>query len=485
MRALSHAGTPSRAPAGAPADGGSMRPAVLIPLIVACALFMENMDSTVIATSLPAIAADIGEPPLALKLALTSYLVSLAVFIPISGWVADKLGSRTVFAAAIVVFMLGSIACAFAGTLPQFVIARFIQGMGGAMMVPVGRLAIMRAIPKSEYVAALNTLTIPALMGPVVGPALGGAITLYFHWRWIFIINVPISILGLFLVLRHIPNFREASVPRFDVKGFLLSGIGLSVLMLGLSALGGHLMPYAATLTCIVAGALALVVYVAYALRTAHPVIELRLFRLHTFRDGVLVGSLFRLGIQSTPFLLPLLFQLGFGLNPLQSGILTCATSVGAMFIKTIAIRILRRYGFRTVLIVNGTLCALTVGMMALFTAATPHLVVLVLLLFSGCLRSLQFTALQAMTLADIDGKDMSQAASISSMVQRLAQSMGIALAAYILQGVSAFHGHASIEANDFPVTFVAIASIGLFAPLLHRRLAADAGAAISGHAAR
>ena len=462
-----------------------MRPAVLIPLIVACALFMENMDSTVIATSLPAIAADIGEPPLALKLALTSYLVSLAVFIPISGWVADRLGSRTVFAAAIVVFMLGSIACAFAQSLPQFVVARFIQGIGGAMMVPVGRLAIMRAIPKREYVAALNTLTIPALLGPVVGPALGGAITLYFHWRWIFIINVPISILGLFLVLRHIPNFREPSVPPFDVKGFLLSGVGLSVLMLGLSALGGHLMSYAATLACVVAGGVALIVYARYALRTAHPVIELRLFRLPTFRDGVLVGSLFRVGIQSTPFLLPLLFQLGFGLDPLQSGILTCATAVGALFIKTIAIRILRRYGFRTVLVVNGTLCALSVAMMALFTSATPHLLVLVLLLVSGCMRSLQFTALQAMTLADIGPPDMSQAASISSMLQRLAQSMGIALAAYILQAVSVLNGHAALEAADFVPTFVAIALIGFVAPLLHRRLAPDAGAAVSGHPGR
>ena len=462
-----------------------MRPAVLIPLIVACALFMENMDSTVIATSLPAIAADIGEPPLALKLALTSYLVSLAVFIPISGWVADRMGSRTVFAAAIVVFMLGSIACAFAQSLPQFVIARFIQGIGGAMMVPVGRLAIMRAIPKHEYVAALNTLTIPALMGPVVGPALGGAITLYFHWRWIFIINVPISILGLFLVLRHIPNFREPSVPPFDVKGFLLSGVGLSVLMLGLSALGGHLMPYAATLGCVAVGAVALVVYVRYALRTPHPVIELRLFRLHTFRDGVLVGSLFRIGIQSTPFLLPLLFQLGFGLDPLQSGLLTCATAVGAMFVKTIAIRILRQWGFRTVLVVNGTLCALTVGMFALFTAATPHLVILVLLLLSGCLRSLQFTALQAVTFADIEVDDTSQAASISSMLQRLAQSMGIALAAYVLQMVSVLQGHDRIVAADFAPTFIALALLSLVAPLLHRELAPDAGVAISGHPRR
>jgi EmrB/QacA subfamily drug resistance transporter len=459
-----------------------MRREVLIPLIVASALFMENMDSTVIATSLPAIAADIGEQPLALKLALTSYLVSLAVFIPISGWVADRYGSRTVFGAAIVTFMAGSVLCALAATLPQFVAFRFVQGMGGAMMVPVGRLVLMRAIPKHEYVAALNYLTIPALLGPVIGPALGGAITLYVHWRWIFIINVPISVLGLFLVLRHIPNVREANNPPFDVRGFALSTAGLSLLMLGLSALGGHLLPAGVTATCIVLGTAALLAYAWHALHTPHPVINLRLFRLHTFRDGVLVGSLFRIGIQSTPFLLPLLLQLGFGLDPLQSGLLTCATALGAMFMKTLAITTLRRWGFRAVLVVNGTISAVSVAMFAFFTAQTPHLIIALMLLLSGCLRSLQFTALQAITLADIQTEQMSQAASISSMLQRLAQSMGIAVAAYLLQLSSAAQGHDSIVAADFPPTFIAIALVSLVAPLLHRRLPSDAGAAVSGH---
>ena len=264
-----------------------MQRAVLIPLIVACALFMENMDSTVITTSLPAIAADIGESPLALKLALTSYLVSLAVFIPISGWVADRYGSRTVFAAAIGVFMGGSLLCAASDSLHAFVIARFLQGIGGAMMVPVGRLVLMRAVEKRDYVAALNYLTIPALLGPVIGPALGGAITLYFHWRWIFLINIPIGILGIFLVLRHIPNVREADIPRFDLRGFALSGVGLSLSMLGFSALGGHLLPMPITAACIVAGAAALFAYVRHAQRIEHPVIDLRLFRVPTFWHGV------------------------------------------------------------------------------------------------------------------------------------------------------------------------------------------------------
>ena len=216
---------------------------ILIALIVACALFMENMDSTIIATSLPAIAAGFHEHPLALNLALTSYLVSLAVFIPISGWVADRIGSRIVFMSAIVVFMAGSLLCSVADSLPAFVLARFIQGIGGAMMVPVGRLVLLKSVPKSELVVALNYLTVPALVGPVIGPALGGLITQYFSWRWIFLINIPISLLGLVLAYRFIPNFREDNVPRLDLPGFALSGIGLAALILGLSTLGRHLLP--------------------------------------------------------------------------------------------------------------------------------------------------------------------------------------------------------------------------------------------------
>lgn len=461
-----------------------MRRTLLIPLIVACALFMENMDSTVISTSLPAIAADIGEPPLALKLALTSYLVSLAVFIPVSGWVADRLGSRTVFAAAIVVFVAGSVLCAFAGSLTQFVLFRFLQGVGRAMMVPVGRLVLMRAVPKNEYVAALNYLTIPALMGPVIGPALGGAITQYASWHWIFLINVPIGVLGLYLVLRHIPDVREDAGPPFDLRGFAMTATGLSALMLGLSAFGGHLMPHYTAVLCVAAGTAILALYARHAARSTHPVINLRLFRLHTFRDGTLVGSLFRIGIQSTPFLLPLLLQLGFGLDPLQSGLISCAAAVGSLGVKSVTAAVLRRFGFRSVLTLNGTLCALTVAMFAAFGPATPHALIAALVLLSGCLRSLQFTALQALTFADIHGPDMSQAAGVSSMVQRLSQSIGIGVAAYILQVSSTLQGHDRIVAADFPPTFIAIALIALVAPLLHRRLGDDAGAAVSGHAA-
>jgi len=461
------------------------RTTLLIPLIVACALFMENMDSTVIATSLPAIARDIGENPLALKLALTSYLVSLAVFIPISGWVADRYGSRSVFAAAIVVFVGGSLLCAASTSLTAFVISRFIQGIGGAMMVPVGRLVLMRAVPKHDYVAALNYLTIPALLGPVTGPALGGAITLYLHWRFIFLINVPIGALGLHLVLRHIPNIRETNIPALDVSGFALSGIGLSVLMLGFSALGGHLLPLPVAAACIVGGLACVGLYVRHARRTAHPVLDLRLLELPTFFNGVVAGSVFRAGLGATPFLLPLLFQLGFGMNPLQSGLLTCMTAIGAMFIKTLTVRILRRYGFRRILSVNGVAASAIVAAFGLFARSTPQLVIAAVLLLSGCLRSLQFTALNAITFADIAREKMSQAASFSSMAQRLSQSAGIAAGAYFLQLSSVAQGHATIEASDFWPAFLAIGMISAIAPFVHLRLAPHAGVEVSGHGVR
>jgi EmrB/QacA subfamily drug resistance transporter len=459
-----------------------MQRTVLIPLIVACALFMENMDSTVITTSLPAIAIDIGENPLALKLALTSYLVSLAVFIPISGWVADRYGSRTVFSVAIIVFVGASILCAISNSLPAFIASRFVQGMGGAMMVPVGRLVLMRAVPKQEYVSALNYLTIPALMGPVIGPALGGAITLYFHWRWIFIINVPIGIIGLVLVQRHIPNLVEDVVPPFDWHGFALCGIGLSVLMLGLSALGGHLLPAAVTAASIAGGAVILLAYAVHARRTPHPSLDLRMFRVPTFFNGVAAGSLFRIGVGATPFLMPLLLQLGFGLNPLQSGLLTCATAVGAMFMKTLTVAILKRWGFRGVLSVNAIFAAASVATCAFFTVSTPHVVIVLVLLVSGCLRSLQFTALQALSFADATRENMSQATSIASMAQRLAQSLGIAVGAYALELSSLAQGHVSIVAADFPPAFIAVAAIAALCVLFHRRLPHAAGTEVSGH---
>ena len=388
---------------------------------------------------------------------------------------------RDPFHDAIVVFIGGSLLCAVSNSLPAFVISRFLQGMGGAMMVPVGRLVIMRAVPKRDYVAALNYLTIPALMGPVIGPALGGAITLFFHWRWIFIINLPIGLLGLVLVHRFIPNLREPAYRRSIGAVSLIRrrpvcadarvvGVGRS----STADMGNgcvHRRWYSR-----------FVAYVLHARRTEHPSLDLRLFRSSTFFNGVAAGSIFRIGVGATPFLLPLLLQLGFGLNPLQSGLLTCATAIGAMFMKTLTVMILKRWGFRTVLTINALLTGISVAICAFFNSMTPHVVIVLVLLVSGCLRSLQFTGLQALSFADTTREDMSQATSIASMTQRLAQSLGIAIGAYALELSSLAQGHSSIVAADFPPAFIAIGVLAALSALFHRRLTRSAGTEVSGH---
>lgn len=459
-----------------------MRRSQLVPLVVATALFMENTDSTIIATALPVIARELGEDPTALKLALTSYLVSLAIFIPISGWAADRYGSRTVFRAALGVFMAGSLACAIADSLLGFVLARFLQGLGGAMMVPVGRLVILRVVPKSELVAALAYLTVPALVGPVVGPPLGGLITTALDWRWIFLINIPIGIVGIVLATLHFENLREAERPPLDVVGFLLSGAGLALLMLGFATGGRHLLPPAASWGCLGAGAILVALYLVHARRTENPLIRLDLLRHPTFRAAILGGSVFRVGVGATPFLLPLLFQVGFGLDALHSGMLTFASAVGALFMKTLAARILRARGFRAVLTVNALAASAFLALNALFTAATPHPLILAILLAGGFVRSLQFTGVNAIAYAEIATRDMSAATALSGVAQQLALSIGVALAAAVLEFSGRLDGRADLQAGDFWPAFLLVSLVSASSALFFRGLKPDAGAEVSGH---
>ncbi|MFC4174831.1 DHA2 family efflux MFS transporter permease subunit [Microvirga sp. GCM10011540] len=461
-----------------------MRQSRLLPLIIATALFMENTDSTVISTSLPMIAQDLGEDPIALKLAITSYLVSLAIFIPISGWMADKYGSRTVFRAAIAVFMAGSLACAWANSLEGFVLARFLQGMGGAMMVPVGRLVLLRSVPRNELVQALATLTIPALVGPVVGPPLGGFITTYFDWRWIFFINIPIGILGMVLATIYVPNIKESDTPPLDFVGFLLLGIGLSLVMLGLASGGRHLIPLGVSVGCTVVGTICLVLYLLHARRTPHPVLKLGLLKIPTFRISVLGGGLFRVGVGSIPFLLPLMLQIGFGLSPLASGSLTFIAAVGALFMKTLAKRILEQTGFRMLLTINAVIGALFIAANGLFTPSTPYWLVMAVLFVGGCFRSLQFTSLNAIAYADVSKRDMSYATSLSSVAQQLALSMGVALGAFALETSATSHGSGEITAADFGPAFWTVAIISGLSAFSFFRLHPSAGAEMSGHKA-
>ncbi|HEX5421397.1 MAG TPA: MFS transporter [Gammaproteobacteria bacterium] len=453
-----------------------MSTARLLPLIVACALFIENMDSTVISTSLPAMAVDLGTDPIGLKLALTTYLLSLAVFIPISGWIADRFGARPTFATAIGVFLLGSVACALSGSLATLVAARFLQGIGGAMMVPVGRLVLLRTVPKDELVQALSWLTIPALVGPVVGPPLGGFITTYFSWRWIFLINLPIGLLGIVLAKHFIPDIREPVAP-LDWRGFPLAGLGLALAMFGFSTLGGHLVPTWMASAALVLGFGGLAGYVLHARNHPHPLLDLNLFRLQTYRAGIAGGSLFRIGIGSTPFLLPLMLQVGFGLTPVKSGLLTFVSAVGAMFMKTMAARVLKRFGFRRVLVSNALAAAAMLAGFGLFRPATPHLVIIATLLVSGCFRALQFTSLNAISYAEVDSRRMGQASSLAGMMQQLSMCLGIAIGGYLLQIVGILHSRPATDVHNFYPAFAFVALISASSAWLMWRLPRNAGA--------
>jgi EmrB/QacA subfamily drug resistance transporter len=456
---------------------------ILTPLIVACALFMENLDSTVIATSLPAIAHDMGEDPIALKLALTSYLLSLAVFIPVSGWAADRYGAKNVFRAALCIFMIGSIACGFAVSLPDFVAFRIIQGMGGAMMVPVGRLVVLRSVTKGEFVSALSWFTIPALIGPIMGPPIGGFITTYAHWRWIFFINVPIGLLGIVLVTRYIGDIREENTPPLDKLGLLLLGVGLSGVVFGLAVLGQHAMPLWTSIAITVTGFAFCALYARHARRVATPVLDLRLLALPTFRASVIGGSIFRIGVGATPFLLPLLFQIGFGLSAFASGLLTFASAAGAMTMKFTAQPILKRFGFRAVLIVNAVISSIFIAAYGFFSPATPHAMIIGLLLMGGFFRSLEFTSINAIAYADVPNSRMSQATSFVSAAQQVSLSIGVAGAALILETVRAHRGDVTLTVADFTPAFIIVAVISALSAVTFWRLPRDAGAELSGRA--
>jgi EmrB/QacA subfamily drug resistance transporter len=458
-------------------------PRYFVTLIVAVALFMETMDSTVIATSLPAIAADLGEDPVALKLALTSYLLSLAVFIPLSGWVADRFGARTVFRAAIAVFTLGSAACGFAQGLPDFVAFRILQGIGGAMMVPVGRLVILRTVPKSELISALAWLTIPALMGPVIGPPLGGFISTFTSWRWIFWINIPIGIVGIILATRYIANIREEQLPPLDVKGFILSSVGLAGLAFGITNIGQGLFSPQIVLALLAVGAVGCFLYVRHARVTPAPLLDLNLLKIDTFYASVVGGFVFRIGMGALPFLLPLLFQLGFGLSAFQSGLLTFASAVGAVAMKTTAGPIIRRFGFKPILVANAIVSGLFIAAVALFTSGTPYAIVLAVLLAGGFFKSLQFTAINSIAYADIDSPAMSRATSFTSVVQQLSLSAGVAVGALVLEMERMGRPDARVVAEDFVPAFLLVGALAASSALIFMRLPKGAGASLSARA--
>jgi len=456
----------------------------VIPLIVATALFMENMDSTVIATSLPAIAADIGTSPLTLKLAITSYLLSLAVFIPASGWTADRFGARLVFAIAVAVFMAGSIGCAMSTSVTHFVFARILQGMGGAMMTPVGRLVLLRSVDKRALVNAMTWVTVPALIGPVVGPPLGGFITTYTSWHWIFLINIPIGLLGIFMALRFIDPIKSENREPFDLYGMVLAGIGLAGIAFGLSVAGLNMLPWSVVIGLIGIGSISMTLYVMHARQTRSPVLDFSLLHLPTLRASITGGFMFRIGIGALPFLLPLLMQAGFGLSPFRSGLVTFCSAIGAMGMKALAARLIRTFGFRYLMTINAVVSSLFLAACALFTVTTPLLLIMIILVVSGFFRSLQFTAINTVAYAEVETAQMSRATTLVAVNQQLAISAGVALGAFSVETTMWLHHAQELSAEMFAPAFIVVAAVSAISSFFFWLMPSDAGHEISGRKA-
>jgi EmrB/QacA subfamily drug resistance transporter len=432
-----------------------------LPWLVAVALFMENLDATIVNTAVPTMAANLGVEPLSLKAVLTSYTLSLAVFIPISGWMADRFGTKRVFALAIGLFLLGSLLCGLAFNIPSLVVSRILQGMGGAMMTPVGRLALVRSFPRSEMITAMNYVIIPALIGPLVGPFVGGLIVHWLHWRVIFFLNIPFALAGLWLVRAYMPDFVDDDSPPLDRWGFLLFGTGIALLSYVLEVFGEHRMQLA-DIGFMLAGAVALLsVYGWHAQRTASPVLQLGLFRVRTFRISVIGGFVTRLGVGGMPFLLPLLYQIGLGYAPWQAGLLTMPQAAAAIGMKVYSKPLLARYGHRTILIVNTVLLGATILVFTQIGPGTPVWGILLLSFTQGFFSSLQFTSMNSLVYADVSDRDASKASSIASTAQQLSLSFGVAFAS-LLAGWFLGHVDQTNPLQTIPALHKAYATMGL-----------------------
>ncbi len=457
----------------------------LAPMIIGCALFMQTLDSTIISNALPTMARALHEDPVTLNLAITAYLLSAAVFLPISGWAADRFGAKNIFRIAIVTFALSSLFCGLAQNLPELVAARMVQGMGGAMMAPVGRLVLLKSVPKSELVQAMSYLTMPAMLGPILGPPVGGFIVTYFSWRWIFFINIPVAVLGVVLVSIFIENVREESPMRLDWRGFILTGFGLAGVVYGFENLGRNAMPFSTVLAMLVGGGVCLGVYAWHARRTPHAILDLSVFKLPSFMTSTIGGTPLRMAMGSTPFLLALLLQMGFGLSALEAGLITFTSAAGALLMKATARPIIAWLGFKNVLVYNTVITGVIFMGYGLFRASTPHSLIIGTLLVGGFFRSLQFTALNALAYADIEQAGMSRASSLASVGQQLSQSIGIGFAAILLGMLR--HGHAShaLRASDISPAFIIIGAISLFGLAFFLPLPHDVGAEVSGRRSR
>ncbi len=473
-----------RGSSGPGADGAL--PTQLLPWLVAVAFFMQALDTTILNTAVPSIARALAVAPLSMKSVLSSYSLSLAVFIPVSGWMANRFGTRRVFGSAIGLFALGSLLCGLARNIHWLVAFRILQGCGGAMMVPVGRLTLVRSFPKSQLVRAMSFVAIPGLIGPMLGPVAGGLITGYLHWSVIFFLNVPIGLAGLYLVYRFLPDYRQSDTPPLDVPGLLFFSSGIALLSYVLEVFGEHRLGLASILGLLALAALLLVLYGLRSARAAHPLLNLLLFRLRTFRAAV-SGSFFtRVAIGGVPFLFPLLYQVGLGFTPVQSGMLLMPQALAAISLKPFMPRILARFGYRAVLVSNTFMLGVMITLFATIEAATPVWLIVLQAFAYGFFQSLQFTCMNTLVYADVAQADTGTASTIASTAQQLSMSFGVAGASLVaaIFVPDRFHTTPAQMIHGVHQAFIVLGIATVISTLVFSSLRRGDGSSISRHGA-
>lgn len=434
----------------------------MIPMIVAIAFFMEQLDSTIITTAVPDIARSLAVTSVQMSLAVAAYVLSVAVFIPVSGWFADRFGTCNIFVLALAVFTAGSALCGISQTFPMLVSMRILQGIGGAMMIPVGRLILLRSFPRSELMTAMTYMTLPAIIGPILGPLLGGFLTTYLSWRWIFYVNLPFGLIGMLLAKRLVKNVADITVAKFDFMGFFIVGSGLGLFQFGMENVSRPIVSISMATTAISAAIILLLGFVYYAKHTSAPVVDLELFRIRSFRVGALAGGLCRVGMNGVPFMLPLMLQLGFGLTPIVSGSITFVGSIGAILVRSLVALMLSYFQFRTVLIASAIAGSMTLVGLASVGPQTPHWTILLFVFLFGVARATQFMTSNTLTYSDVTDTHLSRATSLGGILQQLSVSFGISVSAILLGIVS--HYSTVLTTAQFHAVYLLTALIPLMA---------------------
>ena len=452
-----------------------------IPLIVGCAQFMHQFDGSVIATALPSMAVTLRESPLRLNLAISCYLLALAVFVPVSGWLADRFGARRIFMLAITIFTVSSMLCGVSHTLIELVLARTVQGLGGAMMTPVGRVLVAKSVPRSELVKAMNYISIPGVLAPVLGPSVGGFIVTYFSWPWIFFVNVPIGVAGVLLVRAFVPDLPREEVPPLDASGFFMAAFALASLVFSFEAMGRGLLPVWAVSLLLLFGVGTSFLYYRHARRIANPIIDLDLMKFRTFAASITGGSFFYMTTSSVVFLLAVLFQVGFGFSAFSAGLILLGVAAGSLASRIAFRPALKFFGFRRTLIVNALATSVYLFACGFFRLTTPFTIIIGFLFVGGLFRSLQYGSVQSLSYADIPHPLMSRATSFSAMAQQFSQSLGVGLTALVVNLSLAAHGHARVGVDDLKYGFWAISASSFVSLLIFIRLPKAAGANLEG----